>query len=108
MYMNHSLANTLGPMAGILGIIYVAVLIGSLVWLYSDAEARGKSGCLLVILILLIAWPLGIVIWLIARPPLTAKPPTDWSASCPRCGQRISAHIACCPSCGAARQVFPR
>jgi len=57
---------------GIFEIVLVLSLLGiwlwSVVWAYRDAEARGKSGCLVVLLVLLAAWPLGLIIWLVFRP----------------------------------------
>jgi len=37
----------------ILVLLFLGLLIWSLVWVYSDAERRGKSGCLVVLLVLL-------------------------------------------------------
>ena len=45
-------------------ILYVFVIL----WVYRDAEARGKSGCLVAILVTLISWPIGLIAWLIFRP----------------------------------------
>lgn len=47
--------------------LMVAVL-ASVVWAYSDAERRGKSGCLVALLVLLLTWPVGLIIWLLIRP----------------------------------------
>lgn len=51
----------------VLGGLYV----WSLVWLYRDAEARGRSGLLVALLVALFAWPLGLLIWVVARPAVT-------------------------------------
>jgi uncharacterized membrane protein YoaK (UPF0700 family) len=53
-----------------LAILMMAVLIGSLVWAYQDAEKRGKSGWLVVFLILLCNWPFSLLIWLAFRPEI--------------------------------------
>ena len=45
-----------------LAILMMAVLIGSLVWAYQDAEKRGKSGWLVVFLVLLCNWPFSLLI----------------------------------------------
>lgn len=47
--------------------IIIAIAIG--VWLYKDAEKRGKSGALWLI-IGLIANIIGLIIWLIVRPSM--------------------------------------
>ena len=40
--------------------------MGSLVWLYNDAEVRRKTGCLWL-LIAFFTWPLGVIAYLILR-----------------------------------------
>ena len=65
-----------GEAAGILAILVAivfalaisAVFIASVVWAYADAEKRGKSGCLVAILVAFVSWPVGLIIWLVARP----------------------------------------
>jgi hypothetical protein len=56
----------------LIGLAFVALFLGifvwSLVWVYGDAERRGKSGCLITLLVFLVSWPLGLLIWLCARP----------------------------------------
>jgi Na+/proline symporter len=47
--------------------LLVAVL-ASVVWAYGDAERRGKSGCLVALLVFLLTWPAGLIIWLLIRP----------------------------------------
>jgi Na+/H+-dicarboxylate symporter len=49
----------------IIAAIIIAIVLG--VWVYRDAEARGKNGALWLIIIL-IAGLLGLIIWLIVRP----------------------------------------
>jgi hypothetical protein len=51
----------------------LAVFIWSIVWAYNDAESRGKSGCLVALLVFLLTWPVGLIIWLLIRP--TEKQP---------------------------------
>ena len=43
------------------------IWLWSLFWAYGDAEARGRSGCLLVILCFFF-WPWVLLIWLLLRP----------------------------------------
>jgi hypothetical protein len=45
----------------------LVLYIGSLIWVFKDAERRGKSGCLIALLVALL-WPLSLILWLIARP----------------------------------------
>jgi hypothetical protein len=84
---------------------FIGLVIWSLAWVYMDAEQRGKSGCLLVILIGLFAWPIGLIIWLIARPKAAPTGPYrfDTSPSCPNCGYTIPAGVISCPHCGSTR-----
>lgn len=44
--------------------------VWSLIWLYADAQKRGNIGCLMVILVAIFAWPLGLLVWLFARPAI--------------------------------------
>ena len=61
---------------GIIGLLFVGVIslgffglyIWSIIWSYTDAEKRGKSGCLVALLVGLLSWPLGLLIWYVARP----------------------------------------
>jgi hypothetical protein len=52
----------------ILSLLFLILFIWSLVWVYSDAERRGKSGCLVVILVLLSSWPISLLLWIASRP----------------------------------------
>ena len=44
------------------------VYAGSLAWVFADAENRGKSGCLVVLVVMFLFWPIGLVVWLVFRP----------------------------------------
>ena len=54
--------------AAIVAIALSVLYVVSIIWSYRDAEKRGKSGCLVAILVAFLSWPLGLVIWLVARP----------------------------------------
>ena len=54
--------------------VYLTLLIWSLIWVSKDAEARGKSGSLLAILVFF-TWPIGLLVWMVARPELRMLPP---------------------------------
>lgn len=52
-------------------IVTLAILVlylWSIAWSYGDANARGKPGCLVAILVALFSWPLGLLLWIIFRP----------------------------------------
>jgi len=51
-------------------IIWFVIAILIALWVYKDAEKRGKSG-VLWLLVVLVGGIIGIIIWLIVRPPLT-------------------------------------
>jgi hypothetical protein len=60
-------------------ILFISLLlcipIWSVVWAARDAETRGKLGWLIALMVLLLAWPLGLILWLITRPEkLTNRP----------------------------------
>lgn len=58
----------LGLLVGVLPAVLILVLVAwSVLWATGDANVRGKPGCLIGILVLL-TWPIGIALWLIARP----------------------------------------
>jgi hypothetical protein len=50
-------------------VVFLPVLyFWSIVWAAIDAVKRDRPGCLIGLLVML-TWPLGLFIWLIARPP---------------------------------------
>jgi len=51
----------------------VTVFVGSLTWLYLDAERRGKSRLIAILFILLTGWPASFIWWLWLRPPLRGR-----------------------------------
>ena len=58
----------LGILGLILGLIGFIVYIWSIFWAYKDAERRRRSGILIALLVAFVAWPLGLIIWLLIRP----------------------------------------
>ena len=57
--------------SGIALLIVLAILSVPLItsiWAYGDAQRRGKSGCLVAILVLFLSWPLGLILWIVFRP----------------------------------------
>ncbi len=77
--------------------IIIGILLG--IWVYKDAEKRGKSG----IVWLLIVWILGIIgliIWLVVRPPIGGEKSAAASdRKCPNCGRPIPMDARACPYC---------
>lgn len=52
----------------VFGLGTFTLYVWSIIWAYRDAEARGKEGLLVAVLVALVAWPLGLLIWLFVRP----------------------------------------
>lgn len=48
--------------------IVVSIPLWSVVWAARDAEERGRPSWLVGLFVLLLAWPLGLILWLIVRP----------------------------------------
>ena len=91
-------------------IIAVPLIIAILacIWIYRDAEKRGKQGILWVILLILgslffsfIGLIAVIVIWLIVRPPIGGEKKAADTADrrCPNCGRVIPIDARTCPYC---------
>lgn len=92
--------------------LILAILVG--IWMYKDAEKRGKQGALWLILLILMTLFLNIigfiiilVIWLVVRPPIGGAPvqqvqqpqqPAPGRA-CPNCGRAIPTDARTCPYC---------
>ncbi len=53
--------------------VILALLVWSLIWVYQDAEKRGKSGILVAILVFLLEWPISLLVWLVFRPDLPER-----------------------------------
>ncbi|GAB5534522.1 MAG: hypothetical protein Rubg2KO_07710 [Rubricoccaceae bacterium] len=57
-----------GMFALLFGLVSIALYVYSLVWVYRDAEARDTNPLLVTLLVALISWPLGLLVWLLVRP----------------------------------------
>jgi len=90
-------------------IVIIPLILGILlcIWIYKDAEKRGKSGAIWVIVLILASLFLSfigliivIVIWLATRPPIGGEKPVDSSdRRCPNCGRTIPMDAKACPYC---------
>ncbi len=60
-----------------IGVPLLILYIWSILWAYNDANKRGRSGCLVALLVLLLTWPVGLIIWLIFRPEAVVGPKHD-------------------------------
>ena len=51
-----------------LGLICAAIYVGSIAWAAMDAANRGKPWLLVALLVALVVWPIGLILWLVYRP----------------------------------------
>jgi len=76
----------------------LGLLLG--IWVYKDAEKRGKSGVLWLLIVWFVAFPIGLIIWLVVRPPIGGgEKPSDSDRRCPNCGRTIPMDARACPYC---------
>ena len=124
------------PMAGfggLLALLYLAVAIWILFWVYKDAQSRGMSGALWVILVFFLHL-VGLVVYLLVRsgypvrkpetspgappapapprprpplsrlrPPRRPRPSRPPPPDCSRCGRPLQNDWVACPHCGEKR-----
>ena len=81
-------------------IIWFVVFILIAIWVYRDAEKRGSSGALWLIVVIILGL-IGIIIWLIVRPPIGGKKNESSKSDrrCPNCGKVIPEDARTCPYC---------
>jgi hypothetical protein len=53
---------------GFIALITIVVYGWSIRWAYVDAEERGKSGCLVALVVALLSWPISLLVWAVFRP----------------------------------------
>lgn len=51
-----------------ISIVLLVLLIWSLVWVYGDAEKRGKPGWAVALMVFLLNWPISLLVWVVFRP----------------------------------------
>lgn len=85
----------------ILPIVWLIIAILLCVWVYRDAESRGMSGPLWLIIVI-ITGIIGLIIYLIVRkekvPP--GAPAEKVTRVCPSCGRVVAPGVKFCPHCG--------
>ena len=82
-------------------LIFLIIGIVLAVWVYKDAQKRGSSGALWLIIVLLTGI-IGLIIWLVVRPPIGGEKKAAASSErrCPNCGRAIPDDARTCPYCG--------
>jgi hypothetical protein len=86
------------------------------IWIYKDAEKRGKSGAVWVLLLIVasifgsfIGFLIVIIVWFLIRPPIGSVPQQAAPSSdrrCPNCGRVIPMDAKVCPYCGKKFEEF--
>lgn len=91
----------LGFSALICGVLVAVFIVFILIaiWVYRDAEKRGSSGVLWLIIVI-ITGIVGLIIWLVVRPPIGGKAGQGAGRMCPNCGRPIPMDARVCPYCG--------
>ena len=87
---------------GVVVIAWFVIWLLIAIWVYKDAEKRGSSG-VLWLLIVIVLGIIGIIIWLVVRPPIGGHPQQQQQASgrmCTNCGRPIPMDAQVCPYCG--------
>ena len=82
--------------------IIFAVILG--VWVYHDAEERGANGVLWQIIVLF-TMLLGLIIWLLVRPPkkeMVERRIVEKVLVCPYCRAENTPNVRFCKNCGAS------
>lgn len=84
----------------IIPIIAIIICIVLAIWVYKDAQKRGSSGALWLIIVLLTGI-IGLIIWLVVRPPIGGEKKAAASSErrCPNCGRAIPNDARTCPYC---------
>lgn len=86
-------------------IIWFIIWILVAIWVYRDAEKRGKSGALWLIIVIILGL-IGLIIWLVVRGGTGAGKPSG--RRCPNCGREIPEDALTCPYCGKKFNEFPK
>ena len=66
--MEHLFEGMTGVLVLFILAVFAILYFWSIYWAYNDAEARGKSGVIVALLVALCSWPTSILIWLAFRP----------------------------------------
>jgi Na+/H+-dicarboxylate symporter len=90
-----------GLFAGALCIIPLIIFIIWIIlaiWVYKDAQKRGSSGALWLIIVIFTGI-IGLIIWLVVRPPIGGETAAESKRMCPNCGRPIPMDARACPYC---------
>lgn len=68
-------------------------------WVYKDAQKRGEDNATIWLLIVLVAGIVGLIVWLMIRPPIGGRKKEESDRRCPNCGRIIPFDSVVCPYC---------
>lgn len=71
--MNDSLVPYLLTSGALFVVGLIALYLWSIIWSYNDANRRGKNGMAVALLVALLSWPIGLLLWSIIRPENVKK-----------------------------------
>lgn len=61
--------DVVGTIIAVLVFLFIVVIyICTVGWAYQDAVRRGKPGWAVALLVALLSWPIGLLVWLVFRP----------------------------------------
>lgn len=86
-------------------IIWFIVWILVAIWVYRDAQKRGKNGALWLIIVILLGI-IGLIIWLVVRGDVGSGKASG--RKCPNCGREIPEDSLTCPYCGKKFNESPK
>ena len=91
----------------VMTILPIILAIAFAIWIYKDANKRGKEGIIWAMILLLVTIFLSfigliiiVVIWLAIRPPIGGgSKSVSYDRRCPNCGRPIPFDARICPYC---------
>jgi len=81
-------------LAAVFGLLFLFFAIGIGIYVYHDARKRGMEPILWTLVVILVPYFIGLIIYLATRKPL--------KSTCPSCGATAPWEASFCPSCGRA------
>jgi hypothetical protein len=70
-----NILSTMGELASAaLALALLVIWVWTGVWAFHDATRRGKPGGAVAVLVMFVAWPLGLAVWLVLRPEQRRPP----------------------------------
>lgn len=80
-------------------IVWFIIAILLCIWVYRDAESRGMSGALWLIIVI-ITGIIGLIVYLVVRKEKQSPAAAPVTRVCTSCGRAVSEGVKFCPHCG--------